>query len=630
MLPSSLSSHHPYSSNALSEIKIKTKARIRRDLQKRLFIFFVIFSSLVSICYFIVFHVELSSLEFFTSTQLHRTNKKSASEYPTLNCANYGGPRYNDPNDNYANEMVYWKNVDSHDSSFRSPYLPTSNEGEPVQEKFLTFEPDDAGWNNVRMGFETIVIIALITGRTLVLPPESTNVLFKKYGANANEMNRNEQKNFTIHHPSKERFNFHDFYNLTSLTKKYANLKIISMDQYLREEGLNGRLKDRIGNSIVPPLHQVHWEGRNPVLNNYLRNVAYIPMHWKPNKCLAYFDDPNLHTTSMNIKHSHNNSQDTTQSTSFDPQNLIRDILSRKNGNRVPFPHQFHNKPTPVNATMTERLRESIAQRTQICHYSPEMQWQTIIHFPFDPLLFADQRMLTHFYSFLFHENYHQDLFTKRFVRDGLHYKESIVCAAATIVKQLRTRAYERNPESNPTGEFHTFHVRRNDFQTQFKMTEGNVESIFKTSSMENLPPGSTIYVATDEKDIRTFFEPITEIYDLVFFNDFLHLLDGFSDIQEHHFGMIEQLIAARGKVFHGLYYSTFSAHVMRLRGYYSVKEKHLKDGSLKNSFYYMPDFALSEMNDYRAIRMPSFLREYPTAWRDIDNDVENTDENIS
>jgi hypothetical protein len=38
-------------------------------------------------------------------------------------------------------------------------------------QKFLAFQVDFGGWNNILMQFEIMVVMACITGRTLVLPP---------------------------------------------------------------------------------------------------------------------------------------------------------------------------------------------------------------------------------------------------------------------------------------------------------------------------------------------------------------------------------------------------------------------------------------------------------------------------
>jgi len=43
--------------------------------------------------------------------------------------------------------------------------------------RYLTFEPDTGGWNNLRISFENVLILAAVSGRTLVLPPEQVMYL---------------------------------------------------------------------------------------------------------------------------------------------------------------------------------------------------------------------------------------------------------------------------------------------------------------------------------------------------------------------------------------------------------------------------------------------------------------------
>jgi hypothetical protein len=75
-----------------------------------------------------------------------------------LSCKDHGGP-----DDESAQEMVFWSDIPS-DSTHISPFYDP--------EKYLTFEPDIGGWNNIRMAYETLLVLAHATGRTLVLPPE--------------------------------------------------------------------------------------------------------------------------------------------------------------------------------------------------------------------------------------------------------------------------------------------------------------------------------------------------------------------------------------------------------------------------------------------------------------------------
>jgi len=62
-----------------------------------------------------------------------------------LSCAKYGGP-----SDESANEMVYWSDIPS-DSSYASPFkkkAPNLRGKKMIQ--YMTFEPDEGGWNNIR------------------------------------------------------------------------------------------------------------------------------------------------------------------------------------------------------------------------------------------------------------------------------------------------------------------------------------------------------------------------------------------------------------------------------------------------------------------------------------------------
>jgi hypothetical protein len=73
----------------------------------------------------------------------------------SLSCSRFGGPEI-------AQEMVYWQDIAS-DSKYKSPFF------EPNVTRYMTFEQDEGGFNNIRMALETVLAIAHASGRTLVL-----------------------------------------------------------------------------------------------------------------------------------------------------------------------------------------------------------------------------------------------------------------------------------------------------------------------------------------------------------------------------------------------------------------------------------------------------------------------------
>lgn len=83
-----------------------------------------------------------------------------------LDCTKYGGP-----SNEIAAGMVYWSDIPS-DNAHVSPFYSP--------DRYMTFEPDHGGWNNIRMSMETVLAMAHAMGRTLVLPPEQGMYLLGK------------------------------------------------------------------------------------------------------------------------------------------------------------------------------------------------------------------------------------------------------------------------------------------------------------------------------------------------------------------------------------------------------------------------------------------------------------------
>ena len=94
------------------------------------------------------------------------------------------------------------------------------------------------------------------------------------------------------------------------------------------------------------------------------------------------------------------------------------------------------------------------------------------------------------------------------------------------------------------------------------------------------------MYIATDEKD-KNFFEPFREHYNIVFLDDFRHVIP---DVNTNYYGMIDQLVSFKSRVFYGTWWSKLSGYVNCMRGYYITKHKldGYKDGTM-NSFYFTP-----------------------------------------
>lgn len=201
----------------------------------------------------------------------------------------------------------------------------------------------------------------------------------------------------------------------------------------------------------------------------------------------------------------------------------------------------------------------------------------------------------------------------KRFIRDHVRYVDEIQCAAARVVRAIRRRVKDRGLDDD----FDTIHIRRGDFQ--YTVTRVEAEEINEMLS-KKLKDKATLYIGTDERN-KTFFDPIKQQYDVLFLDDFMDELEG---INSNYYGMIDQLIASRGRIFYGCWFSTFTGYINRLRGYHA--DDHQTPGyeqGIVPSYYYALKDRFDHMTEFYPIKKSFYAREFPTAWRLIDTDVD-------
>jgi GDP-fucose protein O-fucosyltransferase len=265
-------------------------------------------------------------------------------------------------------------------------------------------------------------------GRTLVLPPEQRMYLLTKGG--------NDQQ--------KKDFGFQDFFPLSDISNEQEGLEIITMEEFLLREGVTGRLKDsKTGAVTYPPGNRTDWNGDtnavSSLLSPWLHDIAYAPTTWSPDKCMAAFPS----------------------SADISDTETLQKTWDSIIAHGLPPKEAYIGRPTPVHASFEDRMKENAMEREHLCIYNQTMQQEPLVHFSGKKQ--HGGRLLVNFYAFLFFQDWKEDLWMKRFIRDHIRYVDEIQCAAARIVLAVRERAKQRDPKSN--GEFDSFHVRRGDFQ---------------------------------------------------------------------------------------------------------------------------------------------------------------------
>ena len=460
------------------------------------------------------------------------------SKTPALEGAKWGHVECDDNVD----DSVYWNEPQGkRDQNFKSPFAGLSDPG--LKRRYLTFEPDPGGWNNIRMSMEIIFTLAATTGRTLVLPPKAPFYLLGTGPENARS--------------------FGSFYDV-SKDAFQKEVEVISMEEFFEREvfpdQIEGkRLLDFLNGAEIQSLKDteltklcLYREGAINHCENLfklLRKAGYQPPLEAGKNCFV-FDEDVFH------------------------------------GNEVP-----------------ELLEKRVArfcgsERTPI-YYNQTIHEPELLHWDGSGVDVhkGGHRLLNHFYAFLFFTDPVVDNHYKRFVRDFLHYKDTLFCAAGKIVNEL-------NREGKV---WSTLHIRRGDLQYKdvkisAKEWYENLKEIWKE--------GELLFIATDERN-KTFFDPIKEHHDIRFLDDYWEV-GKLGELDPYFLSMIDTIIASHGRTFAGTWFSTFTGYINRMRGYLGY--------SIKDSWYgYLP-----RKDAVRVYKYPTGnygAREFPIGWIAIDGD---------
>ena len=254
---------------------------------------------------------------------------------------------------------------------------------------FLFNGVDVGGWNNIRMKMELVLVLAYATGRTLVLPPDQPMYLLNK--------GKGHQKAHS----------FADFFPFDYINHR---MPVISMEEFMKREAVQGHLRNQTtGRVEYPPNNKTVVDGTEKLerlaMWDYLRSVGACPA-WKALQEFVVIPiAPGV--------------------------NITRDYSRAK------------AKP------YIDKRNLFAANRTAQ-YYDAYWHKQKVIHFISKPG--AGYRLLEHFYTFIHFEDDAMDRYYKRFVRDYVHYIDTIFCKAGKIVNKLLI-------EGN--GSYSSFHIRR-------------------------------------------------------------------------------------------------------------------------------------------------------------------------
>tara|TARA_Y100000748_G_scaffold303623_4_gene309405 strand:- start:6398 stop:7648 length:1251 start_codon:yes stop_codon:yes gene_type:complete len=372
--------------------------------------------------------------------------------------------------------------------------------------KYITFEYDIGGWNNIRLALENVIIFALLLKRTLVLPPTMHLYLLNSRRSRLQDYIRESFFN----HPDLRVISITDYINELSKSGSGSGSESGSgSGSDIRQEGINVPLpENRIITSMLTGDLYNYWGNQIHPIFLWMRKVGYQ---------LKY----NLDTFFV-----------------FDSNNAVN-----------------WNHPRIQDFKQGLEL-----QKNKVLIIGDWLNQYPILHFMGD----GDGRLISYHTSKIYIESFEQHKFVRRFLRDHFTYHDTIYKWANVIINKLNDLC---GSQWGWGSTWHSCHIRRGDFQfTETRLSCDDLSRVF----LLNIPVGDLLYIATDEKDRSFFkpLSAYYRLYFFNDLLD-KEVIER-ENINTNWIGMIEQIVASRGECFYGTFLSTFTHYILRLRGYHS------------------------------------------------------------
>lgn len=439
--------------------------------------------------------------------------------------------------------------------------------------KFVVFQPDQGGWNNIRMAAETVILFALASGRTLVLPPVAVWYLLT--------LGKNEENKST----------FLRFFDLHKLSHA---LTIVTMEDFLQHVASPGLLREPYNASVLE--NYPGPQARKLPLWNYMEAACYSE-RWEPGKQFIGFNLQRLPDGTPSFNNT------------FTPSSpRYREMVAHGRKLR-PYDSALHQERCiffPGDYRNEKRL---------LTHFYTYLYWEEAHQANIYRRIVRDRM------------HYQDHIFCAAGRILQLIHQEAAALMGHVMPREQHPMTGGGNVFAANEATYHAAHIRRGDFQYHdMKLPAediwANIRPLFNNSRSRLL------YIATDEKT-KTFFAPFQESGEWVvrYLDDYLVQLpdlfaspsteasaSGQKRVTRNHIGMIEQIICANAHTFVGTPLSTFTGYITRMRGYY-------RDGRYRNTFYTVKK-RMYQLQQQRSLVGPFWAREFELSHRDIDDFV--------